>query len=183
IDITYSSLSKSSSISSQSPSSSHSNYEIDQMISSKLSKQLKTMDRSKRKILSTSPLIPSPSTNLLFNQISQASSMDLEIPNNLQNPIPSSTFDLDVETERIDINLGRWSQMAPMLTPRSGAGCATVDRYIFACGGFDGKIHLSSVERYDSQINQWTNVTSMSVRRCYCGSAFIRGRIAVIWWL
>ncbi|CAF1272857.1 unnamed protein product [Rotaria sp. Silwood1] len=85
--------------------------------------------------------------------------------------------------EKYDINLGRWSQMAPMLTPRSGAGCATVDRYIFACGGFDGKIHLSSVERYDSQINQWTNVTSMSVRRCYCGSAFIRGRIAVIWWL
>ncbi|CAF4517649.1 unnamed protein product, partial [Rotaria socialis] len=80
----------------------------------------------------------------------------------------------------LDINLGRWSQMAPMLTPRSGAGCATLDHYIFACGGFDGTIHLSSVERYDSQTNQWTNVTSMSVRRCYCGSAFIRGRIAVI---
>lgn len=61
-----------------------------------------------------------------------------------------------------------------------GAGCATVNQYIFACGGFDGTVHLSSVERYDSQTNQWTNVTSMSVRRCYCGSAFIRGRIAVI---
>ncbi|CAF1464720.1 unnamed protein product, partial [Rotaria sp. Silwood1] len=59
------------------------------------------------------------------------------------------------------INLGRWSQMTPMLTPRSGAGCATVDHYIFACGGFDGTIHLSSVERYDSQINQWTNVTTV----------------------
>lgn len=87
--------------------------------------------------------------------------------------------------------------MAPMLTPRSGkisflihqftksmiilgAGCATIDHYIFACGGFDGAVHLSSVERYDSQTNQWSNVTSMSVRRCYCGSAFIRGRIAVI---
>ncbi|CAF3028658.1 unnamed protein product [Rotaria sp. Silwood2] len=54
-------------------------------------------NNDRRKILSTSPLILSPSTNLLFNQISQASSMDLEIPNNLQNSIPSSTFDLDVE--------------------------------------------------------------------------------------
>lgn len=61
-----------------------------------------------------------------------------------------------------------------------GAGCATIDQYIFACGGFDGAVHLSSVERYDSQLNQWTTVTSMSVRRCYCGSAFIRGRIVVI---
>ncbi|CAF4427024.1 unnamed protein product, partial [Rotaria sp. Silwood2] len=87
---------------------------------------------------------------------------------------------MSVASKHLNINLGRWSQTAPMLTPRSGAGCATVDRYIFACGGFDGIIHLSSVERYDSQINQWTNVTSISVRRCYCGSAFIRGRIAVI---
>jgi hypothetical protein len=92
------------------------------MISSKLSKKLKTMDRSsplfrrmvvaimrhqmnkskptdeRRKILSTPPSIPSPSpsTNYLFNQM-PASSMDLELPNNTQNPIPSSTFDLDVE--------------------------------------------------------------------------------------
>ncbi|CAF4735717.1 unnamed protein product [Rotaria sp. Silwood2] len=131
IDSTYSSLSKSPSVSSQSPSPpSHTDYEIDQMISSKLSKQLKTMDRSsplfrrmvvaimrhqmnkskpnieRRKILSTPPSIPSPSrspstspsTNLLFNQIpSSSSSMDLQIPNNTQEPIPSSTFDLDVE--------------------------------------------------------------------------------------
>jgi hypothetical protein len=126
IDSAYSSLSKSPSGSSQSPSPSHSDYEIDQMISSKLSKQLKTMDRSsplfrrmvvaimrhqmnkskpnneRRKILSTPPSIPSPSpspspsTNLLFNQI-PASSMDLELPNNSQHPMPSSTFDLDVE--------------------------------------------------------------------------------------
>lgn len=124
IDSTYSSLSKSPSVSSQSPSPSHSDYEIDQMISSKLSKQLKTMDRSsplfrrmvvaimrhqmhksksnneRRKILSTPPSIPSPSpspsTNLLFTQM-PASSMDLQIPNHTQDPIPSSTFDLDVE--------------------------------------------------------------------------------------
>ena len=94
------------------------------MISSKLSKQLKTMDRSsplfrrmvvaimrhqmnksksnneRRNILSTPPSIPSPSpstsTNLLFNQMS-TSSMDLQLQNNSQDPIPSSTFDLDVE--------------------------------------------------------------------------------------
>lgn len=124
IDSAYSSLSKSPSASSQSPSPSHSDYEIDQMISSKLSKQLKTMDRSsplfrrmvvaimrhqmnkskpnneRRKILSTPPSIPSPSpspsTNLLFNQI-PAPSMDLQLTNNTQDPIPSSTFDLDVE--------------------------------------------------------------------------------------
>jgi hypothetical protein len=117
-------LSKSPSVSSQSPSPSHSDYEVDQMISSKVSKQLKTMDRSsplfrrmvvaimrhqmnkskptneRRKILSTPPTIPSPtpspSTNLLFNQLPTAS-MDLELPNNSQNPLPNSTFDLDVE--------------------------------------------------------------------------------------
>jgi len=128
MDSAYSSLSKSPSAGSpQSPSPSHRDYEIDQMISSKLSKKLKTMDRSsplfrrmvvaimrhqmnkskpeneRRKILSTPPSIPSPSstsssTNYLFNQIpAAASSMDLELPNNSQNPIPSSTFDLDVE--------------------------------------------------------------------------------------
>jgi len=59
-------------------------------------------ENERRKILSTPPSIPSPSstsssTNYLFNQIPAASSMDLELPNNTQNPIPSSTFDLDVE--------------------------------------------------------------------------------------
>lgn len=107
IDSAYSSLSKSPSAASQSPSPSHRDYEIDQMISSKLSKKLKTMDRSsplfrrmvvaimrhqmnksknvddRRKILSTPPAIPSPSSsssnNFLFNQIQGSSSMDLEL--------------------------------------------------------------------------------------------------------
>ncbi|CAF1656701.1 unnamed protein product [Rotaria sp. Silwood1] len=67
------------------------------IIRHRMNKSKVNSNNDRRKILSTSPLIPSPSTNLLFNQISQASSMDLEIPNNLQNPIPSSAFDLDVE--------------------------------------------------------------------------------------
>jgi hypothetical protein len=46
VDSAYSSLSKSPSLSSQSPSPSHCDSELDQMISAKLSKQLKTMDRS-----------------------------------------------------------------------------------------------------------------------------------------
>ncbi|CAF2878937.1 unnamed protein product [Rotaria sp. Silwood2] len=104
-DSAHSSLAKSLSVSSQSLSTSHSDYEIDQMISSNLSKQLKTMNRSsslfRRTIVAIMQILltsPSPSTNLLFNQIPpSSSSIDLELPNNSQNPIPYSTFDLDVE--------------------------------------------------------------------------------------
>lgn len=123
IDSAYSSLSKSPSAVSQSPSPSQRDYELDQIISSKLSKKLKTMDRSsplfrrmvvaimrhqmnktkssndRQKILSTPPSISSPSssTNFLFNQLPDSSTMDLEMPQNTQNPLPTSTFDLDVE--------------------------------------------------------------------------------------
>ncbi|CAF0817955.1 unnamed protein product [Didymodactylos carnosus] len=85
-----------------------------------------------------------------------------------------------IAVEKYDVILGRWTTMASMLTPRSGAGCATINNFVYACGGFDGTIHLATVERFDIQTNQWTNVTSMSVRRCYCGAAFLRGKIAVI---
>lgn len=84
LDSAYSSLSKSPSFTSQSPSPSHCDYEFDPLISTKLNKQLKTMDRSsplfrrmvvaimrhqmnksktnneRRKILSTPPSIASP---------------------------------------------------------------------------------------------------------------------------
>ena len=131
IDSAYSSISKSPSAGSQSPSPSHRDYEIDQMISSKLSKKLKTMDRSsplfrrmvvaimrhqmnksktaddRRKILSTPPSISSPPTpsntnTFLFNQIPGSSSMDLELPTPPPPPPnPLPTSTFDLDVEAI----------------------------------------------------------------------------------
>ena len=53
---------------------------------------------------------------------------------------------------------------------------ATVlDRYIYAIGGYDGRLRMRSTERYDSRANQWNQVASMLDRRSDAGASAMRG--------
>lgn len=48
-----------------------------------------------------------------------------------------------------------------METGRSGAGVAALNQYIFVVGGFDGRVQLSEVERYDTEQQIWESVAKM----------------------
>ena len=89
MDSAYSSLSKSPSLSSQSPSPSQCDYEFDQIISTKLNKQLKTMDRS-------SPLFRRMVVAIMRHQMNKSKGHNerrkvLSTPPSISSPMPSPT--------------------------------------------------------------------------------------------
>lgn len=78
------------------------------------------------------------------------------------------------------MNTSTWSLIASMITPRSGAGCAALNYRIFVCGGFDGHLHLPTVETYSTITGQWTHISNLSVSRCYCSATLLYGKIVVV---
>lgn len=59
--------------------------------------------------------------------------------------------------ERYDLETNEWTPVSSMLIPKCAFGATTLsNRYIFTLGGYDGSDRLSSVERYDTQIDKWT---------------------------
>ena len=66
----------------------------------------------------------------------------------------------------------------PLFAP--GAGVAVVNDTLFVCGGYDGSTHLSSVECFNVRTNQWSNITSMNIPRCYVGACVLKGKLYVV---
>ncbi len=55
--------------------------------------------------------------------------------------------------------------VSPMNVIRYEVSVASLGKYLYAIGGFDGRI-LDSCERYDPQSNKWTPIASMIHERC-----------------
>lgn len=51
-----------------------------------------------------------------------------------------------------------WSQGRAMLCKRSAVGVASLDDYVYVCGGYDGVTSLSTVECYCPRTDSWTTV-------------------------
>eukprot|EP00026_Physarum_polycephalum_P005196 Phypoly_transcript_05226.p1 GENE.Phypoly_transcript_05226~~Phypoly_transcript_05226.p1 ORF type:complete len:623 (+),score=105.55 Phypoly_transcript_05226:58-1926(+) len=65
---------------------------------------------------------------------------------------------------------GRWTQIAPMNTLRSGLASVAIGKSIYALGGFDGKQRLSSVEVYRMDEGRWTPLPPMALPRSWFGA-------------
>ena len=48
------------------------------------------------------------------------------------------------------------------------------------CGGFDGQIHLPTVETYSTITGQWSTICQLTVSRCYCSATLLQGKIVVV---
>lgn len=57
--------------------------------------------------------------------------------------------------ERYNPSTDQWVMVAPLLSPRSGAGAGVLDGILYVCGGFDGQHYLNTVEKYDPLTNRW----------------------------
>jgi len=66
---------------------------------------------------------------------------------------------------RFDTTTNIWSNVASMLTKRSGHGVCIHDNFIYAVGGNDGSNAFDSVLRYDTTTNIWSSVASMPTKR------------------
>lgn len=52
-----------------------------------------------------------------------------------------------------------------MSTRRKHLGCAVFNNYIYAVGGRDDVMELSSAERYNPHTNTWSPIVAMTSRR------------------
>jgi N-acetylneuraminic acid mutarotase len=66
-----------------------------------------------------------------------------------------------------------WTEMAPMLTPRSDIGVAVVDGKIYAIGGDD----VGTNEMYDPVNNNWNTKASMPTPRSSFGTTVYQNKI------
>lgn len=54
--------------------------------------------------------------------------------------------------------------VAPLSMPRDAVGVCILGDKLYAVGGYDGQTYLNTMESYDPQTNEWTQV---SVALCF----------------
>ncbi|XP_078206802.1 kelch-like protein 18 isoform X5 [Callithrix jacchus] len=86
--------------------------------------------------------------------------------------------------EVFDPIANRWEKCRPMTTARSRVGVAVVNGLLYAIGGYDGQLRLSTVEAYNPETDTWTRVGSMNSKRssvCFSamGTVVLDGQIYV----
>lgn len=77
--------------------------------------------------------------------------------------------------EVFDPVANHWEKCHPMTTARSRVGVAVVNGLLYAIGGYDGQLRLSTVEVYNPETDTWTRVGSMNSKRRYSGSRLCWG--------
>lgn len=65
---------------------------------------------------------------------------------------------------RYDPQTDVWTAVAPMSISRDAVGVCLLGDRLFAVGGYDGQVYLSTVEAYDPQTNEWTQVCTHTPR-------------------
>ena len=73
-----------------------------------------------------------------------------------------------------------WTIMTPMPTARGGLGVAVLNGKIYAIGGLNGDVPLSTTEEYNPVTNQWTTKTPMPTPRSGFAITVYKNKIYVI---
>lgn len=64
---------------------------------------------------------------------------------------------------RYDPKTDAWTTVAPLSVPRDAVGICPLGDRLYAVGGYDGHSYLDTVESYDAQNNEWTEVMGAQV--------------------
>lgn len=65
---------------------------------------------------------------------------------------------LAIKHSRYDPKTDAWTTVAPLSVPRDAVGICPLGDRLYAVGGYDGHTYLDTVESYDAQNNEWTEV-------------------------
>jgi N-acetylneuraminic acid mutarotase len=74
----------------------------------------------------------------------------------------------------------RWTDVAPILTPRQHLGAAADGRYVYAVGGKDLSTDLPTLERYDPVTDRWDELTPMPTPSDGLAAAYVSGRLITV---
>lgn len=64
---------------------------------------------------------------------------------------------------RYDPKTDTWTTVSSLSVPRDAVGVCLLGDRLYAVGGYDGQSYLNTVESYDAQNNEWTEVTKNDV--------------------
>ncbi len=73
-----------------------------------------------------------------------------------------------------------WETKTPMQTARANFGLAVVGNKIYAIGGTEGDIMLSTVEEYDPDTDTWAYKQSLPIKRGNFCTSVVNGKIYVM---
>lgn len=59
---------------------------------------------------------------------------------------------------RYDPKTDMWTTVSSLSVPRDAVGVCLLGDRLYAVGGYDGQTYLNTVESYDAQNNEWTEV-------------------------
>ncbi len=59
---------------------------------------------------------------------------------------------------RYDPKTDTWTTVSSLSVPRDAVGVSLLGDRLYAVGGYDGQSYLNTVESYDAQNNEWTEV-------------------------
>lgn len=82
--------------------------------------------------------------------------------------------------ETYDPFSNKWSNIAKLSATRHRLGITALDGVIYAVGGSNGTVCLSTVEKYDAENDIWNPVASMSARRMGVGVAVLEGLLYAV---
>lgn len=61
---------------------------------------------------------------------------------------------------RYDPKTDTWTTVSSLSVPRDAVGVCLLGDRLYAVGGYDGQSYLKTVESYDAQNNEWTEVNT-----------------------
>lgn len=89
-------------------------------------------------------------------------------------------FLLPYSVECYDVDTDLWRLVSPLVERRSGAGAASLNKYVYAIGGYNGDAQLSSVERYDPTLDTWTVTSPLIHRRSALSATVLLNKLYVV---
>ncbi|KAF4019848.1 hypothetical protein G4228_011396, partial [Cervus hanglu yarkandensis] len=72
---------------------------------------------------------------------------------------PRSTVGVAVLSGKYDPKTDMWTAVASMSISRDAVGVCLLGDKLYAVGGYDGQTYLNTVEAYDPQTNEWTQIS------------------------
>ncbi|NXA33256.1 KLHL1 protein, partial [Eudromia elegans] len=72
--------------------------------------------------------------------------------------IARSTVGVAALNGKYDPKTDTWTMVAPLSMPRDAVGVCLLGDKLYAVGGYDGQTYLNTMESYDPQTNEWTQV-------------------------
>ena len=84
------------------------------------------------------------------------------------------------ESWRYDAGERRWEPIAPMPTPRGGAGAAVIGDRIYVAGGAADRRSVGTLEAYDLETGRWSRLAPMGVERDHHGVAALEGKLHAV---